>query len=47
MDGLPVVGLALGFPNNPNADKRAIKNKVNKVYNWFEREEILAESEEE
>ena len=47
MSGIPVVGLALGLPQNPNAAKRATKYKANKVYNWFEQDEILAESEEE
>ena len=47
MNGIPVVGFALGLPKNDNAARHAIKFKANKVYNWFERDDILAESEEE
>lgn len=47
MNGTPVVGLALGLPRNDSAAKHATKYKANKVYNWFEQDDILAESEEE
>lgn len=47
MNDLPVVGFALGFPRNDNAAKHATKYKANKIYNWFEQDDILAESEEE
>lgn len=47
MSGTPVVGFALGLPQNANAAKHATKYKANRVYNWFEQEDILAESEEE
>ncbi len=46
MNGIPAVGFALGFPSNGKA-KDVIKFKANKVYNWFEQEEILAEGSEE
>lgn len=48
MDGKPVVCFAMGLPMNEQATSIG-KNryKVNKIYNWFERDEILAESEEE
>lgn len=48
MEGIPVVGLAMGLPNSNNAlliSKN--KYKANKIYNWFEKDEIIAESEEE
>lgn len=47
MNDIPIVGLALGLPRNDNAAKHATKYKANKVYNWFEQDDILAESEEE
>ena len=47
MNDIPVVGFALGFPRNDNAAKHATKYKANKIYNWFEQDDILAESEEE
>lgn len=47
MSEIPVVGFALGFPKNENAAKHATKYKANKVYNWFEQDEILAEAGEE
>lgn len=48
LGGIPVVGLALGLPrNNDAAVNNATKYKANKVYNWFERDSILAEAEEE
>lgn len=47
MNDIPVVGFALGLPRNDSAAKHATKYKANKVYNWFEQDDILAESEEE
>lgn len=48
MNGIPVVGLALGFPRNDTvAPITKNKYKANKVYNWFEKDSILTESEEE
>ena len=48
MGGVPVVGIAMGLPNSDNIEYVG-KNryKANKVYNWFDRDEIIAESEEE
>lgn len=48
MNGVPVVCLAMGLPMVE--DETLIgKNryKANKIYNWFERDSILAETEEE
>ena len=48
MEGIPAVGIALGFPENERASAFEYTTyRANKVYNWFERNEILAESEEE
>ena len=47
MAGTPVAGFAMGLPRNDNAAKSATKYKANKVYNWFEQDDILAEGEEE
>ena len=48
MEGMPSVGLAIGFPENEHASAFEYTTyRANKVYNWFERNEILAESEEE
>ena len=47
MNDIPVVGFALGLPRNDSAAKHATKYKANKVYNWVEQDDILAESEEE
>ena len=47
MAGKPVVGFAMGLPRNDSASKSATKYKANKVYNWFEQDDILAEGEEE
>lgn len=47
MNDVPSVGFALGFPQN---DNKAVYNisiyRANKTYNYFERNDILAESEE-
>lgn len=44
---MPVTAFAIGMPKNDEAAKiNKNKFKVNKIYNWFEQEEILAESEE-
>ena len=48
MEGNPVVGLAMGLLNSDNAELISKnKFKANKIYNWFEKDEIIAESEEE
>lgn len=48
MMGIPAVGLALGIPKNDEATAvYSVRYKANKVYNWFEQEEILSESEED
>ena len=48
LNGLPAIGFALGVPRNDSvAQMGTTKYKANKVYNWFEQDEIIAESEEE
>lgn len=48
MGGKPAVGFALGLPRNDKAaSMTGTKYKANKVYNWFEQDSVLAESEEE
>lgn len=48
MEGLPSVGLAIGFPENERASVFEYTTyRANKAYNWFELNDILAESEEE
>lgn len=48
MAGTPAIGFALGFPKNDAAESFInAKYKVNKVYNWFEQDTILAEVDEE
>ena len=48
MGDTPVVGLALGLPrNDKEAGLTSTRYKANRVYNWFDREEILAEGREE
>lgn len=48
MDGMPAVGLAIGFPENDRASVFEYTTyRANKAYNWFELNDILAESEEE
>ena len=48
MKGIPAVGFALGLPQNEDAARiSGTRYKANKVYNWFEQEEILAEAGEE
>ncbi len=43
---MPVVGLAMGIPKNDSAEHiHATKYKANKIYNWFEKDEIIRESE--
>ena len=48
MNNVPSVGFAFGFPKN---DSRGVYNvsvyRANKTYNYFERNDILTESEEE
>lgn len=48
LNGMPAVGFGLGIPRNDEAPQSGMtKYKANKVYNWFERDEIIAESGEE
>ena len=48
LGGCPLVALAMGFPKNKNAPAYTkYRFKANKYYNWFEKDSILAESEEE
>ena len=48
MESKPVVGFAMGLPRSDNAELIGKnKFKANKVYNWFEKDIIIAESEEE
>lgn len=48
MAGIPTVGLAMGLPKSDNAGTIGKnKYKAHKIYNWFEKDEIIAESEEE
>lgn len=47
MNGIPALGLAMGLPRNDKAALKSVtKYKVNKVYNWFDQEAIVAEGEE-
>ena len=47
MAGTPDCRICDGSAKDDNAAKSATKYKANKVYNWFEQDDILAESEEE
>ncbi len=48
MEDVPAVGFAMGLPQNKEAPvSNGTKYKANKVYNWFEKDAILAEAEEE
>jgi hypothetical protein len=48
MGNTPAVGLALGLPrNDEEAGLVSTRYKANRVYNWFDRDEILAEGREE
>ena len=48
MDNLPSIGFAVGFPENDNASIYDVSRYyANSAYNWFEINDILAESEEE
>lgn len=49
LNGIPSVGFAIGFPQNENYSKfdAVTTYKANKTYNWFEINDIIAESEEE
>ena len=48
MGDTPAVGLALGLPrNDKEAGLTSTRYKANRVYNWFDREEILEEGREE
>lgn len=47
MGDIPAVGFALGLPlNDEAANLSGTKYKANRVYNWFEYEDILAEGAE-
>ena len=47
LEGIPVVGFALGLPRNDNASTlSATKYKANKIYNWFEKDEMDVGDEE-
>lgn len=44
----PITAFAIGFPNDPNNNEvRKFTYKANKIYNYFDRDEILAEYDEE
>ncbi len=48
MRGMPAVGFAMGLPrNDEQMAVSATRFKANKVYNWFERDEYMAEGEDE
>ncbi|MDE7104546.1 MAG: Z1 domain-containing protein, partial [Ruminococcus sp.] len=48
MNGIPSVGFAIGFPENNNSSVAEIAAySANRFCNWFELNDILAESEEE
>lgn len=48
MGDVPAVGFAMGLPrNDAQMAISSTRYKANKVYNWFERDEIMAEGEEE
>ena len=48
MGGIPAVGFALGLPQNEEAARiSGTRYKANRVYNWFEQDDILAEAGEE
>ena len=48
MGNASAVGLALGLPrNDEEAGLVSTRYKANRVYNWFDRDEILAEGREE
>ncbi len=48
LEGCPMVGLAMGLPRSKDATSfTKYRFKANKIYNWFEKDSILAESEEE
>ena len=47
MGDTPAVGLALGLPrNDKEAGLTSTRYKANRVYNWFDKDEILAEGRE-
>lgn len=48
MGEIPAVGFAMGLPrNDAQMSVSSTRYKANKVYNWFERDEFMAEGEEE
>lgn len=47
LDGNPIIGFAIGMPqNNTYAETEKTRYKANKIYNWFEQDELLEENEE-
>ena len=47
LNGTPVVGFAMGLPRNDEAALlNATKYKANKIYNWFERDDLDVGEEE-
>lgn len=47
LNGIPVVGFAMGLPRNDEAALlSATKYKANKIYNWFERDDLDVGDEE-
>ena len=47
LSGTPVVGFAMGLPRNDEAALlSATKYKANKIYNWFERDDLDVGEEE-
>ena len=47
LSGTPVVGFAMGLPRNDEAALlNATKYKANKIYNWFERDDLDVGEEE-
>ena len=48
MNGTPALGFAMGLPRNDQAAHlTGTKYKVNKVYNWFDQADVLAEGDED
>ena len=47
LDNTPVVGFALGLPRNDEASRlQATRYRANKIYNWFEKDEMDIGDEE-
>lgn len=48
MNGIPAIGFALGLPNTQNSSYiDSIRYKANRIYNYFDKDQILAEGVEE